>query len=128
MLFAEDIASRRRISTLIPRGVIFHHSAHLADISDFPDPPTLILSQNKDRCVNRALFCADRSEKPCPVYVYADHFVRRRVRELGERGVTGLVALSWPDSFLKAALFDLLTQPDYEVTNYGEFGPLRLAS
>lgn len=128
IFFAEDLVSHRRLAILLPTGVICHHAAHLGEAPEFPDRPAVILAQNKDRCINRALFCADQIDKPCPVYAYADNFSKRRARELGGRGVTGLMTLSWPDALLKSALADLLARPDYEVTNFGEFGPIRLAS
>lgn len=118
---AENRTAQARIASLLPDGMTVCSLTWHADGSQFPQPPDLILAQNKDRCVNRALIFAQGLAAAAPIYVYSYKFTDFRRNDLQRRGATGILSLDSPTELLQASLAELLLFPPLQ----GEAGRRR---
>lgn len=108
---AENRTAQARIASLLPDGTTVCSLTWHADGTQFPQPPDLILAQNKDRCVNRALIFAQGLADAAPIYVYSHKFTDFRRNDLQRRGATGILSLDSPTELLQASLAELLLFP-----------------
>lgn len=125
LFVAECDAGRERIAPLLPRSTVVHSMEIRSDLPSFPVQPVMVLAQDKDRCVNRALMTAEYFVRSCPVLVYGHNFDRHREQDLGIRGVAGLILLSWSDTFIRLALSSICERTDPPIKNLGGCDPLR---
>lgn len=108
---AESHTAQARLAALLPDGNTVCSLTWHADGSDFSQAPDLVLVQNKDRCVNRALIFVQGLATAAPVYVYGHKFTDFRRDDLQRRGATGVLSLDSPREVLQARLADLLPSP-----------------
>lgn len=107
----EDPAMRAHITSLLPTGLTMCSLTWQTTEAELGHAPDVVLAENKDRCVNRALLFCQTLERACPIFVYDRAFTRFRRNDLQARGVAGMVPLDAPPLLLQVRLASIVPPP-----------------